>query len=237
MTPKSKKALIVIVSLLAIGGGVGYFLWKRKKDKDAEAEAKVKADADAAAAAAAAANQSGGGSGSGSGSGSGGGSGSGSGSSSTYTFPFKTEAEGNAFRAWVNKKDPAYAKSIDLSLTGKLNSFVQKAWDKYGTEYTKPLPKTALDGTPLEQVIKNLGKGVYPIQVFTDRVTATIKTTDDNKVYQGVFYSNGRYFLFRNGKSLQNGYWSDGGKTITLSNKRIISSGSVWANIRTSVGA
>ena len=67
MTPKSKKALIVIVSLLAIGGGVGYFLWKRKKDKDAAAEAKVKADADAAAAAAAAANQSGGGGGSGSG--------------------------------------------------------------------------------------------------------------------------------------------------------------------------
>lgn len=233
MTPKSKKALIVIVSLLAIGGGVGYFLWKRKKDKDAAAEAKVKADADAAAAAAAAANQSGGGGGSGSGGGSGGG----SGSSSTYTFPFKTEAEGNTFRAWVNKKDPDYAKSIDLSLTGTLNSFVQKAWDKYGAEYTKPVPKTALDGTPLEQVIKNLGKGVYPIEVFTDRVIATIKTTDDNKVYQGVFYSNGRYFLYSNGKQLQNGNWTNGGKTITLSNKRIISSGSVWANIRTSVGA
>ncbi len=30
---KGKKALIVIVSLLAIGGVVGYFLWKRNKDK------------------------------------------------------------------------------------------------------------------------------------------------------------------------------------------------------------
>jgi hypothetical protein len=56
-----------------------------------------------------------------------------------YTFPFKTEAEGNTFRAWVIAKDSAYAKSIDLGATGKLNSYVQKAWDKYGTEYSKTL--------------------------------------------------------------------------------------------------
>ena len=121
MTPKSKKALIVIVSLLAIGGGVGYFLWKRKKDKDkkAEEEAKAKAEADANA------NQGGGGSGSG------------GGSTTGFTFPFTTVAEGNAFRSWVNKNYPDYAKSIKLDPTGSLNSFVQNAWDKYGAEYTK----------------------------------------------------------------------------------------------------
>lgn len=57
-----------------------------------------------------------------------------------YTFPFKTEAEGNTFRAWVISKDPTYAKSISLSATGKLNSYVQKAWDKYGAEYLKLFP-------------------------------------------------------------------------------------------------
>jgi hypothetical protein len=57
-----------------------------------------------------------------------------------YTFPFKTESEGNTFRAWVISKDPTYAKSISLSATGKLNSYVQKAWDKYGAEYLKLFP-------------------------------------------------------------------------------------------------
>lgn len=130
MTPKSKKALIVIVSLLAIGGGVGYFLWKRKKDKvKAEEEAKAKADAEAKAKADAEANanantntntntnQ--------------------GGSPTGYTFPFTNVTEGDAFRGWVNKTYPDYAKSIKLDPTGTLNSFVQKAWDKYGAEYTK----------------------------------------------------------------------------------------------------
>jgi hypothetical protein len=57
-----------------------------------------------------------------------------------YTFPFTTEAEGNTFRAWVIAKDSKYAKSISLSATGKLNNYVQKAWDKYGAEYTKLFP-------------------------------------------------------------------------------------------------
>lgn len=138
MTPKSKKALIVIVSLLAIGGGVGYFLWKRKKDKaKAEEEAKAKSEADAKAKAEADANANANQGGSGSGSGSGGG------STTGFTFPFTTVTEGNAFRSWVNKTYPDYAKSIKLDPTGTLNSFVQKAWDKYGAEYTKSTaPKT-----------------------------------------------------------------------------------------------
>lgn len=135
MTPKSKKALIVIVSLLAIGGGVGYFLWKRKKDKaKAEEEANAKTEADAKTQQEATKNQS---------------SGDVSGTvkspvseSSTFTFPFKTEAEGNAFRKWVNDKYPSYAKQIKLDVSGKLNSFVQTAWDKYGKDYNKALGKS-----------------------------------------------------------------------------------------------
>lgn len=50
--------------------------------------------------------------------------------------PFKTDAEGNAFRAWVNSRYPDYAKSIDLDPTGaRDNSYIRKAFAKYGAEY------------------------------------------------------------------------------------------------------
>jgi hypothetical protein len=77
-----------------------------------------------------------------------------------YTFPFKTEAEGNTFRAWVIAKDSKYAKSIDLSATGKLNNYVQKAWDKYGAEYTKLFPP-ATTSTTKDKIFsqENIQKG------------------------------------------------------------------------------
>ena len=59
-----------------------------------------------------------------------------------YSFPFKTEAEGNRFRAWVNDNYPSYAKSIQLDRTGKLNSYVDKAWKTYGTQYTASVYST-----------------------------------------------------------------------------------------------
>lgn len=45
MTPQGKRALIIISSLLLIGGTVGYILWDRKKKKDAEAKLKAEEDA------------------------------------------------------------------------------------------------------------------------------------------------------------------------------------------------
>ena len=36
MEKKNKKALLIISSLILIGGGIGYWLWKRNKDKKAE---------------------------------------------------------------------------------------------------------------------------------------------------------------------------------------------------------
>ena len=55
----------------------------------------------------------------------------------SYT-PFKNKAEGDAFRAWVNDNYPAYAKEISLDRSGKYdNSTIGKAWNKYGSEYSK----------------------------------------------------------------------------------------------------
>ena len=52
--------------------------------------------------------------------------------------PFQTDAEGNAFRAWVNQNHNAWAKENNLDPSGKRdNSFIRKAWAKFGEEYKK----------------------------------------------------------------------------------------------------
>lgn len=59
-------------------------------------------------------------------------------SSSKDNFPKWSEQQGNAFRGWVNDTYPAYAKEIKLDRKGsKDNTFIRKAWAKYGAEYKK----------------------------------------------------------------------------------------------------
>ena len=67
----------------------------------------------------------------------------------TNTQPFKNIEEGNNFRLWVNQNYPEYAKKIKLGKTGSFtNSYIQKAYKKFGKEYLKlitpPPPKVAL---------------------------------------------------------------------------------------------
>ncbi|MEI7960715.1 MAG: hypothetical protein WCI04_00105 [archaeon] len=226
-TSKGKKALIVILSLLAVGGVVGYILWKRKKDKDAEAN--TGGDTGGSTGDTGTGGSSTGGS---TGSTGGGTGGSTSGSGSSYTFPFTSTTDGNAFRKWVNDTYPSYAKSINLDRTGGLNSYLQKAWDKYGSEYQKKGTATVtVTGTPLDQLEKNLGQGALPVERYTDHVT--VRTTDG---YSAYFYSSGFYSVGK-GTSSKKGNWSDGGRKIVMANGRVISSGSVWSNIRTSITA
>jgi len=136
------RGIIVISSLVVIGGGVAFLLWKLNKKKE---EQRLKDEEAAKAAASTNTNTSGGGN-------TGGGGGGGGTKPSTFTFPFTTEAEGNAFRAYVRLKDKDFAKSIALDATGKLNSNVQKAWDKYGADYLKE-GKTPALGFPVGSVI------------------------------------------------------------------------------------
>ncbi len=58
--------------------------------------------------------------------------------SSLANTPFKNEAEGNAFRGWVNDNYPDYARSIDLDRTYREynNNTIKKAWAKYGSAYS-----------------------------------------------------------------------------------------------------
>lgn len=46
------------------------------------------------------------------------------------------KTKGDAFRAWVNKNYPRYAKNADLSLSGVYNNdYIRDAWDVYGEKY------------------------------------------------------------------------------------------------------
>jgi len=123
---KSSAGFWVLISTLLVGGGVGIYFLLRKdgKSEDGKSEEEKKAELEKPKDDVSSSSSS-------------------SSSSNTYvapksfTFPFKSVDEGNTFRAWVIKKDPTFAKSIDLSATGKLNSYVQKAWDKYGADFKK----------------------------------------------------------------------------------------------------
>jgi hypothetical protein len=53
------------------------------------------------------------------------------------TIAITNKTEGDAFRGWINDTYPDYARQIDLDRTGSYNnSYITKAWKKYGTEYT-----------------------------------------------------------------------------------------------------
>jgi|6_EtaG_2_1085325.scaffolds.fasta_scaffold03073_2 hypothetical protein len=56
----------------------------------------------------------------------------------TPEMDFGSKAEGDEFRAWINKTYPDYAKEIDLDASGShTNSYIKKAFEKYGGEYNK----------------------------------------------------------------------------------------------------
>lgn len=82
--------------------------------------------------------------------------------------PFTNALEGNNFRVWVNKKYPDYAKQNDLSLIGSYdNSFIRKAYAKYGSEYvTATTPIKAKGWSKNDKVYLTSGideVGVYSV--------------------------------------------------------------------------
>jgi len=156
MSPKSKKALLVIGSFLVIGGVVAFFLIRsRKKRSEESSDTPPSTGNDASAY-----TQSGSGS-----------------SSSTptekqFNFPFKTEEEGNKFRTWVNNKYPSWAKENELSSSGKLNEYVQKAWDKFGKEYQSILSQGfKIESKPVKYVTTAVQR-IYEKPDLNSNVTA-----------------------------------------------------------------
>jgi hypothetical protein len=122
MEQKTKKGLLIIGSLITLGGVIWYALKQGKKQPATIDNSSITPTASNTASPTNSAHPT-------------------TGLFGGYTFPFKTVTQGNDFRAWVNKKYPDYAKSIQLDVKGSLNSYVQKAWEKYGWEYNTILNK------------------------------------------------------------------------------------------------
>lgn len=74
-------------------------------------------------------------------------------------IPFKNTSEGNRFRQWVNDTYPKYAESIDLSREGSYtNSYIQKAWLKYGKEYSAQNLKVPQNEKPIISIMPGINQ-------------------------------------------------------------------------------
>lgn len=138
--------------------------------------------------------------------------------SNNVSTPFVNKEEGDTFRAWVNNKYPTYAKSIELDKSGSYNnSYIQKAWTKYGKEYSfSIIPKyVGLDAK------LNNDKTLYSLYL------------PSRKFIVG-FYNNGRYVINDSAskKVIQKGSYSLGGRIMKADNGKSVRSGSVFRNIK-----
>ena len=189
---KGTKIILAISAVLAIGAGI--FIYTSSKSKREAEEARIAAEE--LAKAQAGRNSPNVGS-------TGGGS---AGTQSSVSTGFKNKAEGDAFRAWVNNKYPAYAKSIVLSKTGDYdNSYIRKAYAKYGAEYKLSLVKPHLLA---KQYLGTSGKVVGDTTVVDFNGGKNI----------AIFYSNNRFVISRKGGSgyLSKGNYLYGGRVLDI---------------------
>lgn len=101
-------------------------------------------------------------------------------------------------------------------------------------------PAATVDPSTLESVIQNF-RAATPIntavEVYTDKVIARMKV--DGKWYAGQYKKQNKGFSIYgpSGSLVSSGLWSNGGKTITLSNQRVIAEQYVWTALTRSIEA
>lgn len=149
--------------------------------------------------------------------------------------PFKTLDESNAFRKWVNEKDPSFAKEIDLSIfsskTSSINNdYIQKAFYKYGEEYLKSLQSSAQaaeqagKSTSLQDV-KNAIGGSIPVTDYgssTKRFQIRLWDGSGNWNVYANFGDNGAFWIDgeKNGEKFGGSWYKkDGQFFITIDGK------------------
>lgn len=177
------------VSLLGLGVGA-YIFFKDRKEKNAQAGSEADASQTPSTS-----NTS-----------------SSSGSSASNT-PFKNEAEGNAFRGWVNDNYPDYARSIKLDRTGKFNNpTIKKAWKQYGSAYSNrgatTQNTTSTSTATLESIAQSLRDGglVKDVEIESNNNRVRAFALDGtgfgvNNIYVN-FYPNGTLY-FEDGRDKQ----------------------------------
>ncbi len=207
---KGKKALIVIVSLLAIGGVVGYFLWKRNKDKKEQERLDAeKKEADALALANQNQNQNTGGGTSGGGA----------------TGNLQVDLPTLNFQKWHNSKGYT-PKLVEDGFNG---AKTKSAFAIYGKEFTNSNVGTTTPSANFQQVQTNLSTKANANGVVSVRFNGNKNQAD--------FYNNNRVIIGTVGQSgyLKKGTYSNGGKTIVLDGGKTITSGSVWQNLNSTL--
>jgi hypothetical protein len=136
--------------------------------------------------------------------------------------PFKNKAQSDLFRQFVNRFYPSYAQEIDLDLTGDSdNTFMRKAWGKYGETYKKfnpsfekasgsSIPKNLLDAYALRKdkgSFSNNSEGAIFLQ------TKELGKIDNEKVL-AYFYGSGKVSFTKGGKRVRFDKWWNNGKSI-----------------------
>lgn len=100
-------------------------------------------------------------------------------SSTNVDLPFKNREEGNKFREWVNDNYPGYAKREDLSRSGPYNnSYIKKAWDKYGRVYVKSMENTQKNEPTDNLIVSNVMNPEFLNQI--DFTSLSSKDTTEN---------------------------------------------------------
>ena len=136
--------------------------------------------------------------------------------------PFKNKAQSDLFRQFVNRFYPSYAREIDLDVTGASdNTFMRKAWGKYGETYKKfnpsfekasgnAIPKVLLDAYNLRKdkgSLSNNSEGAIFLQ------TKELGKIDNDSV-SAYFYGNGKVSFRKGGKRVRFDKWWNNGKSI-----------------------
>ena len=109
-----------------------------------------------------------------------------------YSFPFTTKEEGNKFREFVNAKYPDYAKKEAISKSGELNSYVEKAWVKYGKEYNtyKASPNKF---EAQKKLIQKYATGIKSEATYLNQAPTTFVSN-----WSDAIKSKSKYFVYAN---------------------------------------
>jgi hypothetical protein len=188
-----KKKIIIISSIVVIAGVGGYFgyqWFKKRKEKKKESESKESTE-----------NSTSGGTSSGTSSSSSTTSVSAPATTQTFSFPSTwTKKEGDAFRQWVNANYPDYAKSIQLDVSGGLNAYLDKAYQKYGSTYTASSKPQFFKVGDIVSVVNDIIDGAKYKKDSNGNWVLTgakqnISKYDQNKVVQYFTIGSNRYVM------------------------------------------
>lgn len=138
----------------------------------------------------------------------------------SVTVPFKNEMEGNAFRDWVNNTHSAWADTNDLDRKGSYNnSYIQKAWAKYGVEYSAHQAKGSQ--SPSNSGVQDLQKVMTAMSSYT--TTANSSERIQFMLYDGqgvknilVNFTPSGYFWIEELEVKFDGSWSFANNQFTV---------------------